>query len=311
MPSKAKKAAVASSSSSTSSSSSSTPSSSPVFDGLTFCISGSFSVGQEDLRALIVQHGGSSVATVSAACDILVSDGSDNAKHKQAVKKGKQVVTEDWLNDSVSSGQLSTNASFILHAAAAPVPPATKAKAKPAAKKASKAAAVKGKKGKRKGKRAADDDEEEEEKDDEDEEEEEKTKADKQQEDDEEEDEKEEEAAPKKKRAKKESAAAADAAADSPSTPPPQMKTVIVKGKAPVDEHCPVASSCHVLQDASGVWDAMLNQTNIGNNNNKSAAHNQQLTVWHRGADSQPALTSAAVPPLSAVQILHHPGAGV
>ena len=37
-------------------------------------------------------------------------------------------------------------------------------------------------------------------------------------------------------------------------------KTVVVKGKAPVDSECPVASTSHVYYDSSGVWDCMLNQ---------------------------------------------------
>ena len=50
----------------------------------------------------------------------------------------------------------------------------------------------------------------------------------------------------------------------------PKMKSVVKKGKAPVDEHCNRASSSHVYCDDEGVvWDCMLNQTNIQNNNNK------------------------------------------
>ena len=61
-------------------------------------------------------------------------------------------------------------------------------------------------------------------------------------------------------------AAAATAAA-------PVLKVVLVKGCAPVDEHCPVAASTHVYEDHSGAWDAMLNQTNIAQNANKSLVH--------------------------------------
>ena len=47
-------------------------------------------------------------------------------------------------------------------------------------------------------------------------------------------------------------------------------KTVVVKGKAPVDSECPLAGTSHVYYDTtSGVWDCMLNQTNLQNNNNK------------------------------------------
>jgi hypothetical protein len=34
-------------------------------------------------------------------------------------------------------------------------------------------------------------------------------------------------------------------------------------------QHCPGAKTGHVLEESGCVWDAMLNQTNIGQNNNK------------------------------------------
>ncbi len=54
----------------------------------------------------------------------------------------------------------------------------------------------------------------------------------------------------------------------------------------PVDDHCPLKSSAHVVDD----WDAMLNQTNIGANNNKfyviqlveSAGKYHTWTRWGR-----------------------------
>ncbi|KAA8912459.1 poly polymerase catalytic domain-containing protein [Sphaerosporella brunnea] len=49
-----------------------------------------------------------------------------------------------------------------------------------------------------------------------------------------------------------------------------KMKTVVKKGKAPVDECSGLQNSHHVYVDEQGVaWDATLNQTNIGANNNK------------------------------------------
>ena len=40
------------------------------------------------------------------------------------------------------------------------------------------------------------------------------------------------------------------------------MKSVVKKGKAPVDDHCHKASSAHVFCDGDDgvVWDCMLNQ---------------------------------------------------
>ncbi|CAL1532290.1 unnamed protein product [Lymnaea stagnalis] len=48
------------------------------------------------------------------------------------------------------------------------------------------------------------------------------------------------------------------------------VKTVVVKkGSAPVDDLCPIASSSSVHESNRIIWDCMLNQTNISNNNNK------------------------------------------
>lgn len=52
-------------------------------------------------------------------------------------------------------------------------------------------------------------------------------------------------------------------------SPEKKMKSVKVKGKAPVDDHCPVGDKYHVYCDDDCIWDCMLNQTNIQNNNNK------------------------------------------
>ena len=67
-------------------------------------------------------------------------------------------------------------------------------------------------------------------------------------------------------------AAAAPAAAAPAATAAPAASThvsVIVKGLVPVDQYFPMASSYSVHHDSEGPWDAMLNQTNIGQNNNK------------------------------------------
>ena len=47
------------------------------------------------------------------------------------------------------------------------------------------------------------------------------------------------------------------------------VKTVVMKGKAPVDSECFVKDQYHVYSEGSTVYDAMLNQTNLKNNNNK------------------------------------------
>ena len=48
-------------------------------------------------------------------------------------------------------------------------------------------------------------------------------------------------------------------------------KKLTFSNKAPVDDECVAKKdTCHVFVDSDGtIWDAMLNQTNVGNNNNK------------------------------------------
>ncbi|EXX54771.1 uncharacterized protein OCT59_022700 [Rhizophagus irregularis] len=48
-----------------------------------------------------------------------------------------------------------------------------------------------------------------------------------------------------------------------------KMVKVVLKGKAPVDEAFDNKNSVHVYSEGEIVWDALLNCTNIGNNNNK------------------------------------------
>ncbi|XP_069114193.1 poly [ADP-ribose] polymerase 2-like isoform X2 [Argopecten irradians] len=49
-----------------------------------------------------------------------------------------------------------------------------------------------------------------------------------------------------------------------------KVRTVIVKkGIAPVDPECTLAGKAEVFTEGKEVWDCMLNQTNVSNNNNK------------------------------------------
>ncbi|TKR81223.1 hypothetical protein L596_015131 [Steinernema carpocapsae] len=67
-------------------------------------------------------------------------------------------------------------------------------------------------------------------------------------------------------------------------------KKVIVKGRAPVDPECKAkVSNSHVFCEGNSVFDAMLNQTNIQNNNNKfflmqllEDDHSKRYSVWFR-----------------------------
>ncbi|KAJ7171802.1 poly polymerase catalytic domain-containing protein [Mycena crocata] len=51
--------------------------------------------------------------------------------------------------------------------------------------------------------------------------------------------------------------------------PPAKMVTVLKRGRAPIDPFSGKVNTHQVYSNAEGVWDAMLNQTNIGENNNK------------------------------------------
>lgn len=48
-----------------------------------------------------------------------------------------------------------------------------------------------------------------------------------------------------------------------------EVKSVVFSGKAPVDSHCTVKDKTHVFTEGNDIWDVMLNQTNVMNNNNK------------------------------------------
>jgi len=225
---------------------------------------------QAKIEELVTANGGKFSVDASTLTH-LVSTAADvkkgSAKVKAAQQKSVHIVTLAWLTDSIESGKKGDEASYALSApapAAAPAasgrpkrkaaaataknesddepePPAKKAKtavakkaptkapAKAPAKAAAKAPAKAKGKAKPKAKIETDDDAEMEDAED----------------------------------------AQADAKDDTP-PPAPQMKTVIKKGKAPVDELCPLANTHHVYVDASGAaWDATLNQTDIGRNNNK------------------------------------------
>ncbi|XP_059164443.1 poly [ADP-ribose] polymerase 2-like isoform X2 [Physella acuta] len=68
------------------------------------------------------------------------------------------------------------------------------------------------------------------------------------------------------------------------------VKTVVVKkGSVPVDDVCPIASKTCVHEAGNIVWNCMLNQANISNNNNKyyliqllEDTSNKTFHVWQR-----------------------------
>ena len=69
----------------------------------------------------------------------------------------------------------------------------------------------------------------------------------------------------------------------------PAVKSITFKGKAPVDQDCFAREKYHVYFEGSNIYDAMLNQTNLKNNNNKfylmqllQTITNTSYAVWFR-----------------------------
>ncbi|TPX68181.1 hypothetical protein SpCBS45565_g03249 [Spizellomyces sp. 'palustris'] len=73
------------------------------------------------------------------------------------------------------------------------------------------------------------------------------------------------------KKSKKRKKAEVDEDDDEAAEPVQEVKIVkaIKKGRAAVDHLCPVAKKCHVYENGTDVYDALLNQTEIKANNNK------------------------------------------
>jgi len=76
---------------------------------------------------------------------------------------------------------------------------------------------------------------------------------------------------------------------EDPEEEKPVIKSIKLKGLAPVDNECPHESDHHVYCEGKEVWDVMLNQTNIQNNNNKyyliqllKADQTNSFSVWMR-----------------------------
>jgi len=97
-------------------------------------------------------------------------------------------------------------------------------------------------------------------------------------------------AADESKKSKTEDAAAA--AASTTAAPPAEEEKkvkVIVKGRAPVDPNSGLQAKAHVYENGDDIYDVMLNQVNIGHNNNKfyviqllEADGGGQYWTWNR-----------------------------
>ncbi|RVD82557.1 uncharacterized protein DFL_006979 [Arthrobotrys flagrans] len=273
-------------------------------DNLIFAISGSFDgYTKKDIESLIANNGGVVKSSVTKAVTHLITTTEDYLKNTTKVgnasANGIPIVTISWLEDSVKKGKkqaeskydpskpakastskASTSKASASKAAAAPkaagtrAPSARAAAASQASQPASQTATITGKK---RGRKAVDDDEEDDEEDakpakgkgkaiaadtktkakapaak--------KRKAKKEESEDEDMDEEEEE--------EEEEEEDADPVVDDEEAAERERQ----KGyKAPVDEMCGLRYSGYkVYEDSDHVkYDASLNQTNIGNNNNK------------------------------------------
>ncbi|XP_023329193.1 poly [ADP-ribose] polymerase 2-like isoform X2 [Eurytemora carolleeae] len=105
----------------------------------------------------------------------------------------------------------------------------------------------------------------------------------------EEEEEEEEEVSPPKKSKKEKSNKSKVKSGEEAKEMKPVMKSFVRKGLAPVDPDCPHKDNYHVYTEGREVWDTMLNQTNIQNNNNKyyliqllKADSGNSYAVWMR-----------------------------
>ena len=208
---------------------------SPVFAGLTFVLVGPFpSHSPAEMRRLIEgdKGGGRVVASLTKAVTHVIAEVLGSKKTDEAEKRGLPIMRAEWIERCIAEGKVVTD-------------PALEVK---------------------------------------------RASAEESEEDGEEEEEDKEDVAPPQKKRRTAAATAtstsssfppptASASPSPPSPPPPsppsppppvQLKRVVMKGSAPVDEFFPQSSSCHVFEDGSGTcWDCTLNQTDIGKNANK------------------------------------------
>ncbi|KAI8926209.1 poly polymerase catalytic domain-containing protein [Entophlyctis helioformis] len=282
----------------------------PLFEGMVFSITPKALKAEPGLDKGIQTHAGSVAATVSKQVTHVIAlademQGTPAGKVKTALAKGTPVVSPDLIVKSVAAGKLEDVAAHTLDAAPAAAAaaddddnddgkddakdvkmdaakdddaddgtkdtPAAAKKRKAAAAKAATTAAASGSSSTA---AAADDKDDKDDK-------------------------------PAAKKAKKDDTAAAAAApaAKDDDKDDAKMVKLIKKGKAVVDTYCPGAATKHVVDTADGVFDVMLNQTNISANNNKfyviqllkddSGSTHHVWTRWGRvGVSGQTKLSS-------------------
>jgi hypothetical protein len=226
------------------------PAGGKAFAGLTFCVSGNFTLSQSEMRDLIVTNGGKNAATPNRSCNYLVADSLGSSKTAKAISDGLPIVTEEWVQQSIKAGKPSTDAKLFLSGApgaAAADDDDEEEDDEPAAKPAAKRAGTKRK-------AASSPDPANDPKDPIDADGTSPAAAD---------------TVGKRQKSSKAGSGAATSSGSDP-IPTPNIKTVVIKGgkgSAPVDEKVPphVRDSVHVHQEGTEVYDACLNQTNVRN----------------------------------------------
>jgi NAD-dependent DNA ligase len=87
---------------------------SSVFEGITFCVSGAFEISQNEMKQLLNNNGGTIASSVNKQVTYVIANDIGSSKTSKAEKMGLNVVTEEWVKDSVEKGKLSTNSEYFL-----------------------------------------------------------------------------------------------------------------------------------------------------------------------------------------------------
>jgi DNA ligase (NAD+) len=72
-----------------------------TLEGKAFCITGTLSVGREEMKALILAHGGIFQSSVSSKTGYLVVGEGGGGKADKAKKLGVQAITEEELRKMI------------------------------------------------------------------------------------------------------------------------------------------------------------------------------------------------------------------
>ena len=78
-----------------------------LFDTLTFCLSGPFSVSAKEIKSLLQSQGGRVSSSLTSSTTHLLTDSPPPSKKvSEALNKGKAVVNEKWVRDCIQAGTL-------------------------------------------------------------------------------------------------------------------------------------------------------------------------------------------------------------